>query len=67
MDKYFAFNDQSDSIAGKNYDHWKNNENYTRKFEQLELTTNLWQGFLYTPLNDWIEPTIKWISTQELR
>ena len=58
--------DQSDTIAGGNYDYWKNNKNYTTKFEQLELKTNLGHGFLYKPLNVWVEPTRKWIATQKL-
>ncbi len=58
--------DLSDSIAGKNYDYWKNNENYTTKFEQLELKTNLGHGFLYKPLDAWTKPTKKWILTQSL-
>ena len=61
-----CFYDLSDSIAGGNYDYWKNKENYTTKFEQIELKTKLGHGFLYKPLNSWIEPTRKWISTQEL-
>ncbi|SRX76108.1 alpha/beta hydrolase [Aequorivita antarctica] len=56
----------SDSIAGKNYDYWKNSENYTTKFEQLELKTNLGHGFLYKPLDVWIKPTKKWILKQSL-
>lgn len=58
--------DLSDSIAGGNYNYWKNNENYTIKFEQIELKTNLGHGFLYKPLNAWLEPTKKWINFQEL-
>ncbi len=58
--------DSSDGIAGKNYDYWKNKENFTTKFEQIELKTNLGHGFLYKPLNVWIEPTKKWIFEQRL-
>jgi dienelactone hydrolase len=58
--------DKSDSIAGGNYDYWKNKENYTTKFEQIELNTNLGHGFLYKPLDIWIEPTRKWIENQNL-
>lgn len=61
-----CFYDLSDSIAGGNYDYWKNKENYTTKFEQIELKTHLGHGFLYKPLNAWIEPTRKWISAQKL-
>ena len=58
--------DSSDTIAGSNYDYWKHKENYTTKFEQIELKTHLGHGFLYKPLKEWIEPTQKWISNQEL-
>lgn len=59
--------DLSDGIAGKNYDYWKDTENFTTKFEQLELKTNLGHGFLYKPLDVWIEPTKEWILSQNLR
>lgn len=58
--------DSSDDIAGKNYDYWKAKDNFTTKFEQIELKTNLGHGFLYKPLNVWIEPTKKWILNQSL-
>lgn len=58
--------DLSDTIAGANYDYWKNRENYTKKFEQIELKTNLGHGFLYKPLMEWIEPTRRWILNQKL-
>lgn len=58
--------DLSDSIAGGTYDYWKYKENYTTKFEQIELKTNLGHGFLYKPLKVWLEPTRKWILKQEL-
>lgn len=51
-----AIYELTDSIAGKNYDHWENNENFTTKFEQLELKTNLGQGFIYKPLDAWVKP-----------
>jgi len=56
--------DLSDSIAGKRYDYWKNKNNYTTKFDQLELNTNLGHGFIYKPLNSWVEPTKEWILNQ---
>lgn len=58
--------DSSDDIAGKNYDYWKKKENFTTKFEQIELKTNLGHGFIYKPLNVWIELTKKWILNQSL-
>ena len=47
-------------------DYWKNNKNYTTKFEQIELKTHLGHGFIYKPLKVWIEPSRKWILTQKL-
>lgn len=58
--------DLSDGIAGKNYNYWKNRENFTTKFEQLEIQTNLGHGFLYKPLSVWTEPAKKWILKQSL-
>jgi 2-succinyl-5-enolpyruvyl-6-hydroxy-3-cyclohexene-1-carboxylate synthase len=58
--------DSSDVIAGKNYDYWKAKDNFTTKFEQIELKTNLGHGFIYKPLNVWLEPTQKWILNQSL-
>lgn len=61
-----CFYDDSDNIAGKNYDYWKNNPNYTTKFEQVKIDKSLGHGFLYKPYKEWIEPTKKWILSQEL-
>ncbi|WP_338376855.1 hypothetical protein [uncultured Flavobacterium sp.] len=61
-----CFYDDSDSIAGKNYDYWKNKENFTTKFEQIKIDKKLGHGFLYNPYNEWVEPSKKWIQNQEL-
>lgn len=61
-----CFYDLSDSIAGGNYDYWKNKQNHTNAFEQIELKTQLGHGFLYQPLEEWVKPTQKWILTQKL-
>lgn len=61
-----CFYDRSDTIAGGNYDYWMSRENYTNKFEQIELNTHLGHGFLYKPLKEWIVPTRKWILNQDL-
>jgi hypothetical protein len=58
--------DLSDGIAGKNYSYWKNRENFTTKFEQLEIQSNLGHGFLYKPLSVWTEPAKRWILKQSL-
>lgn len=31
-------------------------------FKEIELNTGLGHGFLFKPLKDWIEPTIKWAN-----
>ena len=61
-----CFYDDSDNIAGKNYDFWKNKPNFTNKFEQIRIDKSLGHGFLYKPYKEWIEPTKRWILTQEL-
>jgi hypothetical protein len=61
-----CFYDESDTIAGKNYDFWKNKSNFITKFEQIKIDKKLGHGFLYKPYKDWVEPTKKWILTQEL-
>jgi predicted esterase len=59
-----CFYDSSDTIAGKNYDYWKRRKNYTTKFKQIEVHKNLGHGFVYKPYSVWVEPTKKWISSQ---
>jgi hypothetical protein len=59
-----CFYDISDDIAGKNYNNWKEKPNYSTKFEQIEIKTNLGHGFLYKPLKEWINPTKEWIKNQ---
>lgn len=61
-----CFYDDSDSIAGKNYDYWKNKPNFTTKFEQIKIDKKLGHGFLYKPYKEWIETSKKWIYYQEL-
>lgn len=61
-----CFYDDSDTIAGKNYDYWKNRPNYTSKFEQVQIDKKLGHGFLYKPYKEWVEPTKKWILSQKL-
>ncbi|PRD46140.1 hypothetical protein C5745_17110 [Sphingobacterium haloxyli] len=58
--------DASDDIAGKSYQYWKDKDNYTTTFEEIELNTGLGHGFLYKPLTEWMEPTKKWIAKQKL-
>jgi hypothetical protein len=60
--RVLCFYDNSDSIAGKNYDYWKQRKNYTTAFEQIEINMNLGHGFLYKPFKEWIVPTKEWIK-----
>jgi hypothetical protein len=60
-----CFYDDSDTIAGKNYDYWKNKPNYTTAFEQIKIDKKLGHGFLYKPYKEWIEPTKKFILDQK--
>ncbi len=61
-----CFYDESDKIAGKNYDYWKIKPNYTTKFLQIKIDKKLGHGFLYKPYKEWIEPTKKWIKYQKI-
>ncbi len=33
-----------------------------KHFEEIELSTGMGHGFLFKPLKEWIEPTIKWAN-----
>lgn len=61
-----AIYESSDEIAGKNYSFWKERENHATRFEQIETHTGLGHGFLYKPLDEWIQPTKKWVLEQAL-
>ncbi len=61
-----CFYDESDKIAGKNYDYWKQKSTDAKSFEQIKIKKNLGHGFLYKPYRDWIIPTKKWIIDQKL-
>jgi len=59
--KVLCIYDLSDDIAGKDYSYWKQEENFTSRFEQIEIKTELGHGFLYKPIDDWVIPTREWI------
>jgi len=61
-----CFYDDSDTIAGKNYDYWKNKSKDALTFEQIKIEKSLGHGFLYQPYPEWIVPTKKWIAYQKL-
>ena len=33
-----------------------------KHFKEIELNTGMGHGFLFKPLKEWIEPTIKWAN-----
>jgi len=59
--KVLCIYDLSDDVAGKDYSYWKQKENFTSGFEQIEIKTQLGHGFLYKPMDDWVIPVRKWI------
>jgi hypothetical protein len=40
----------------------KNESTGINHYKELELTTGLRHGFLYKPLSEWINPTLKWAN-----
>lgn len=64
--KVLCIYDLSDDIAGKDYSYWKQKENFTSKFEQIEIKTDLGHGFLYKSIDDWVLPAREWIISQTL-
>jgi len=54
--------EKSDSVANKNYNHWINESTNAIEFNQIEINTGLGHGFLYRPINEWLEPAKKWIK-----
>jgi hypothetical protein len=61
-----AIYELSDEIAGKNYNFWKARKNYATRFEQIEINTGLGHGFLYKPIDEWLQPAKKWVLGQKL-
>ncbi|OJV50465.1 MAG: hypothetical protein BGO31_13955 [Bacteroidetes bacterium 43-16] len=58
--------DPSDTIAGSNYDYWKQRSPEAIAFEQVQLKENLGHGFLYRPLAAWVLPALKWSRNESL-
>lgn len=54
--------ERSDSLAGKNYQHWIDRSSGTMDFVQMELQTNLGHGFIYQPLSEWLNPLKEWME-----
>ncbi len=56
--------EKSDSLAGKDYQFWIDRSKGAQEFMQLEIDTGLNHGFIYNPINEWIEPTTEWIENK---
>lgn len=54
--------EKSDAIAGKDYTYWIERSSEAKEFQQLEINTGLGHGFLYTPLEAWLDPAKNWIN-----
>lgn len=54
--------ERTDQIAGKDYTYWLNRSTEAESFEQLEINTGLGHGFLYRPLQAWLQPTRAWLA-----
>ncbi len=57
-----AIYDPSDSLAGKNYQYWKERSTELQSFKEIELNLGYGHGFLYKPYSEWIEPSLDWIE-----
>ncbi|MEM1328427.1 MAG: hypothetical protein AAGI23_20905 [Bacteroidota bacterium] len=57
--------EQSDDLANRHYKVWETiSPNVI--IEELKINTGLGHGFLYRPINEWWQPTRKWIMGHEL-
>ena len=54
--------EKSDTIADKDYQFWIDRSKEAKEFKQLEINTGLNHGFIYTPLKEWVEPTVEWVE-----
>lgn len=57
--------EKTDTIAGKNYHEWIIRSNNVNQFVEIELNLELGHAFLYSPLLDWLKPTLNWIRFQK--
>jgi len=56
--------EKSDTVAGKDYQFWIDKSTEVEKFVQLEINTGLSHGFLYRPIDAWMQPTKEWMGIQ---
>ncbi len=52
--------EKTDSVGGNSCKKIKQNSKGIKEYKEIEINTGLDHGFLYEPLKEWIEPTIKW-------
>jgi hypothetical protein len=52
--------EKSDPFGVSSLERKKNSNCEIKHFKEIELNTELGHGFLFRPLKEWIEPTIKW-------
>ena len=57
--------EKSDTIAGKDYSYWIERSPDVKEFQQLEIQTGLGHGFLYSPIAQWLNPTLEWIKNAD--
>lgn len=56
--------EKSDQVAGKNYQYWIERSKASSQFEELALDTGLDHGFLYRPIDAWLQPAKAWIFSE---
>ncbi len=54
--------EKSDSFGVSALEREKTSSCEIKHFKEIELNTGMGHGFLFQPLKEWIEPTIKWAS-----
>jgi len=54
--------EKSDSFGGSALERKTTSNCEIKNFKEIELNTGMGHGFLFKPLKEWIEPTIKWAN-----
>lgn len=54
--------EKSDPFGFSSLERMKTSSCEIKHFKEIELNTGMGHGFLFKPLNEWIEPTIKWAN-----
>lgn len=61
-----GIHEKSDNICGKNYSNWIIRSKNALRFVDIEINSQLGHGFLYTPIKDWLTPTVNWMKFQKI-